>query len=504
MIKRSSAAVLTTLTLSHASTSPLYRQLYDGLRRLILTKQLLPGSRLPSVRRLVSELGVSRNTILNAFDQLIAEGYLEPKHGSGTYIAEVLPDERLTVPVNSKSPSLPNQGGRSLSRRGAQLAAVPKMPLPPATSSAERPRAFLATIPDIDAFPRAIWGRFLAKCWRRASYADLLAYQDRAGYPPLRQAIAAYLGTSRGVRCSAEQVIIVAGSQQGIDLTARILLDSGDGVWLADPGYLGAYGAFAGAGAQINPVPVDSEGFNVEIAMARYPQARLAFVMPSHQFPLGVTMSLRRRLALLEWADRANGWILEDDYDSEYRYTGRPLAALQGLDRKNRVIYLGTFSKVLFPALRLGYVVVPPDLIDAFTAALSFTTMQPPILEQMALADFMIEGHFSRHVRRMRALYGERQAVLVEAACRELRGLLDIQAADAGMHLLGWLPDQLVDTEVATHLAGRGIDTHPLSSYSFKSGAGGALLLGYTALQEWEIKEGVQKLARALQQFAPR
>ena len=510
--------MLTTLTLDHTSDQPLYRQLYDGVRRMILSKQLKPGMRLPSIRVLVRELSISRNTVLNAFEQLIAEGYLEAKHGSGTYVTQLLPDEIVSPSTGSNISSFQRRTGPLLSQRGAQLVTAPQMPVfsAPVRSEkpraekprAEKPRAFLATIPDLDLFPHAIWERLLTKCWRRASYADLLSCGERAGYRPLREAIAAYLGTARGVQCTADQVIIVAGSQQGIDLSARLLLDPGDGVWLADPGYLGAYGAFVGAGAQIHSLPVDDEGMDVALGIANHPQARLAFVMPSHQFPLGVTMSLKRRLTLLEWADHADAWILEDDYDSEYRYVGRPLAALQGLDKTGRVIYLGTFSKVLFPGLRLGYVVVPPELVDPFTASLFFATQQPPILEQMVMADFISEGHFARHIRRTRTRYAERQAMLVESAQRELAGLLDVRSAESGMHLLGWLSDDFLarnisDKEVTDHLAEHQIDTIPLSTYCFGSGSGGALLLGYTALNEQQIRHGVQTLADALYRYSP-
>lgn len=500
MRQPSQNSVLTTLVLNHTSAQPLYAQLYDGIRRMILSQQLMPGTRLPSIRVLAKELGISRNTVLNAFDQLIAEGYLEAKQGSGTYIAHLLSDEALPIPINYTSQSPQQRTGPLLSQRGRQSVAAPQMPSPTLPLSQGKPRAFLGTIPDLALFPYTIWERLLANCWRRASYADLLSFGDRGGYRPLREAIAAYLGTTRGVQCTADQVIMVAGSQQGLDLTARLLLDPGDGVWLEDPGYLGAYGAFVGAGAQVYPVPLDAEGLDVAKGMTDYPQARLAFVTPSHQFPLGVTMSLRRRLALLEWANHANAWILEDDYDSEYRYVGRPLAALQGLDKRGRVIYLGTFSKILFPGLRLGYLVVPPDLVDPFLAGLFFATQQPPILEQMVMADFITEGHFARHIRRSRTCYAERQSILIEAAQRELTDVLHIQASEAGMHLLGWLTEKTADRDVATLLARHQIDVIPLSTYRFTPATEGALLLGYTALSEQQIRQGVYTMARALKQ----
>jgi GntR family transcriptional regulator/MocR family aminotransferase len=368
------------------------------------------------------------------------------------------------------------------------------MPGPLVPQERGKPRAFRQGVPALGAFPRALWGRLLARSWRRSSY-ELLNY---GGQPALHEAIAAYLGTGRGVRCTAEQVIVVAGSQQGLDLAARVLLDPGDAAWIEDPVYPGAYGALLGAGASVTPVPVDDEGLDIAAGVQRCPAARLAFVTPSRQFPLGVTMSLRRRLELLGWATCANAWIIEDDYDSEYRYTGRPLAALQGLDREDRVIYVGTFSKVLFPALRLAYLVVLPDLVDVFSTARFFAVQQPPLLEQSALADFMAEGHFSRHIRRMRTLYAERQAALVEAARGDLAGRLDVQPAEAGMHLLGWLPEGVDDRLASQRAAAHGVDAFPLSRYCLESVHRGALVLGYTAVDEHEIRRGVSGLARAL------
>jgi GntR family transcriptional regulator / MocR family aminotransferase len=293
-------------------------------------------------------------------------------------------------------------------------------------------------------------------------------------------------------------VIVVAGSQQALDLTARLLLDEGDAAWIEDPGYLGARGALLGAGASLVPVPVDGEGLDVQAGQARNPEARLIYVSPSHQYPYGVTMSLPRRLALLESASRAGAWVLEDDYDSEYRYAGRPLAALQGLDGEGRVIYLGTFSKVLFPALRLGYMVVPPDLVDGFVAARALVDRHSPTLDQAALADFIADGHFARHIRRMRALYAERQAILVEAATHGLAGVLDVSTAEAGMHLVGWLPPGVDDVEASRQAAAHGVEAPPLSLYSLEPPRHGGLLLGYTAVGEKEIRDGVQRLAKAL------
>jgi GntR family transcriptional regulator/MocR family aminotransferase len=339
--------------------------------------------------------------------------------------------------------------------------------------------------------------RLLARRWRNPP-RELLGYSPSEGYRPLREAIASYLGQARAVLCEAGQVIIVAGAQQALDLVARLILNPNDAAWIEDPGYLGTRAAFVGAGARLVPVPVDEEGLDVTAGAAHAPAARLAYVSPSHQYPLGVTMSLARRLALLEWASRSGAWVIEDDYDSEYRYAGRPLAALQGLDKDGRVIYLGTFSKVLFPSLRIGYIVVPPDLVDAFAAARGVLSRFTPSMDQAVLADFINDGHFARHIRRMRTLYAERQAVLVEAARRELDGLLEVNPHEAGIHLVGWLADGADDREASKAASEAGVDAQALSSFSIKHRSRGGLLLGYAGYDERQIRVGVRKLATAL------
>jgi GntR family transcriptional regulator / MocR family aminotransferase len=483
---------LPDLRLDPAAPHPLHHQLYDGLRTAILSGRLAAGARLPSTRALADELDVSRNTVLDAYAQLLAEGYAEGKVGSGTYVSRALPDDLLHVHADRFAlPATSERRGPS--RRGALLAATP-------VSTAReygRPRAFGPGLAAFDTFPFEIWARLMLRRWRRPP-PELLSYGDPAGYRPLREAIAAYLNAARGVRCTAEQVIVVAGSQQGLDLAARVLLDPGDPAWIEDPGYMGARGALGSAGARLVPVPVDAEGIDVAAGVERCAEARMAYVTPSHQFPLGVTMSLPRRLALLEWARRAGAWLLEDDYDSEYRYAGRPLPALQGLDGEGRTVYLGTFSKVLFPSLRLGYMVVPSDLLDAFVSARALADRHGPSVEQATLADFIVEGHFARHIRRTRALYAARRAALMEAARHELAGLLDLAASDAGMHLVGWLPTGVDDRVASRRAAARGVDAPPLSAYAIGPLARGGLLLGYAAVDEREIREGVERLAAAL------
>jgi GntR family transcriptional regulator/MocR family aminotransferase len=481
------------LAIDRNSAAPLHRQLYAELRDAVLNGRLSPGARLPSTRALSQDLGLSRNTVCGAFDQLLAEGYLEGKTGSGTFVADALPEELLHArparPVASRS------GGPSpgLSRRGRVLAGISVRP----GTEDGAPRAFRPGIPALDMFPRDLWARMAARLLRHAR-AELLTYASAAGYGPLRRAIAEYLGAARGVRCSAAQVIVTAGSQQALDLCARVLLDPGDAAWTEDPGYLGARGALMAAGVRCVPIAVDAEGLSVAEGEARAPRARMACVTPSHQYPLGVTMTLGRRMALLAWARRNRSWIVEDDYDSEFRYAGRPLAALQGLDASDHVIYTGTFSKVLFPALRLGYMVVPESVVEAFASARALADRQAPVLEQALAAEFLSEGHFARHIRRMRTLYAERQEALVSAAHRELGGMLEISPADAGMHLAGWLPAHISDQEASRKAAAGGVTAPAVSAYSVRHRTSPGLLLGYAALNVRQIREGVRKLAAAM------
>ena len=477
---------------------PLYRQLYDALRAAILDGRLARGHRLPSTRHLAVQLGVSRNTVLGAFDQLLAEGYLEGRVGSGTRVALALPDEAKHAAASGPTAAAlaARSGRRGPSRRGLLLAATP-------VSVARRlpDRPFRAGVPDLAAFPFDVWSRLWARRWRRPPHA-LLDYADPAGYLPLREAIAGYLAHARAVRCEPRQVLIVSGSQQALDVAARVLLDPSDQVWVEDPGYGGARGAFIAAGAQVVPVPVTSAGLDVEAGRALAPAARLAYVTPSHQFPLGVAMPLGRRLALLEWARSADAWIVEDDYDSEYRYANRPLAALQGLDDDGRVVYIGSFSKVLFPGLRLGYLVVPKDLVAACAAARALVDRHPPTLDQVVLADFIAEHHFERHLHRMRALYAERQAALVAAAQQHLAGLLEVPPADTGMHLVGWLPGGVPgdgsDRRAAERAWAAGVEVQPLAAYTWGTPVRPGLVLGYAAVGAADIRHGVHHLALAL------
>src|SRR6266850_5203871 len=408
----------------------LYRWLYGELRAAILDGRLRPGSRLPATRDLASAYRLSRATIVTAFDQLKSEGYVEGRSGSGTYVSQVLPEQLLDVRGPRAEKRLPH--------RRVALSSYARR-LQPFRGASPRPmRAFRANQPALDLFPTTLWAQVAARRLRRVS-TNLLAGGEALGYRPLREAVAGYLNSSRGVKCTPDQVLILSGAQEALDRTARILLNPGDPVWMEEPGYPGAAVVFRALGARICAVPVDAEGLDLYRGRRKWKSARLAYVTPAHQFPLGVTMSLRRRLALLEWARRSGTLIFEDDYDSEYRYSGRPIPAMQGLDRSGVVIFAGSFSAVLFPALRLGYLVVPAEMVDVFAAAESVSTHHPPLLEQAVLCDFIIEGHFARHIRRMRELYAERLQVLLESAKERFSGLLEISSVEAGLQTIGWL-----------------------------------------------------------------
>jgi len=505
---------------------PLYRWLYEELRSAILAGHLRSGARLPATRDLAAQYRLSRPTVVTAFEQLRAEGYVEGRVGSGTYVSKTLPDELLHAPrltagarvrqrqrrlsayarrlrlaqagvrpeANGEGTRTPTSTQPHTGARAGTLA--PTLTLAPIPKY--RPaRAFRANQPALDQFPTALWAQVAARRLRRVS-TQLLAGGEALGYRPLRETVAEYLNTSRGVKCARDQVVIISGVQQALDRAAHLLLDPGDRVWMENPGYPGAAAAFRAVGAAISPVPVDSEGLNLE-AGRKLPKPRLVYVTPAHQFPLGVTMSLRRRLALLEWAGKTGTIIFEDDYDSEYRYSGRPIPALQGLDRSQSVIFTGSFTDVLFPALRLGYMVLPPALVDIFAAAEAISTHHPPLIDQAILCDFIREGHFARHVRRMRELYAERLSVLLESARAKLPGLLEIPAVEAGLRTVGWLQGGISAEQAAQRATKRGVEVVPLRRYAHGCIRREGVVLGFAAVHGGELKRGVEELARALE-----
>ncbi len=456
--------------------------IYRRVRGAILDGNLAPGARLPSTRALAAELAVSRTTAEEAFEQLVAEGFLVRRVGDGTYVSSALPAR----PTTPRGPA----PGVALSRRGALVAGTPTH------EDKVRVRAFRGGQPDVLAFPLRTWRRLLSQRLGRRG-ARLLDYGEAQGFRPLREAIAAHVATSRGVRCAADQVIVLSSSQQALDLTARLLLDPGDEVWLEDPCYPGALGAMRTAGATVVPVPVDDAGLDVDAGRGAAPRARLAVVTPSHQYPLGVVLSLERRLALLDWAAAAGAVVLEDDYDSEFRYGGRPIAAIQGLDRAGRVVYVGTFSKALYPSLRLAYAIVPEALVDAYVRARRLVDGHPPVLLQAVVADFMEGGHFVAHLRAMCARYGERRAALVEAVRAELGGAARLGPAGAGLHATLHL-DRARDVAVHRRALERGVDAPPLSALALGSGSWNGLILGDAALAPSAIRAGVRVLAASL------
>ena len=488
MPSRANNAALAPVHVDRDRAEPLHRQVYRDLVQLILCGRLRPAARMPSSRMLADDLGVARNTVLLALEQLHSEGYVETRHGSGTYVSRDLPDVR---PVEPSRRATARSRPPALAKRSGLLARQADLPL--------RSRGLLGPgEPDCAGFPFDLWARLLAGSWR-APDRRLLLGEEPAGLPALREAIAEYLAAARGVRATADAVVIVAGIRQALAVVARLLLDPGDVVWLENPGYPGLRSPLTAAGARLVPVDVDSEGLRIP-ATGEAP--RLICVAPSHQYPLGMTMTAARRLALLDHARKVNAWIFEDDYDSEWRYAGRPLPAMQGLDQDGRVLYAGTFSKVLFPSIRLGYVVLPAALREPFLAARQALDDQPGVFAQPALAQFVLGGHLATHLRRQRRRYKARQALLLDAADRHLRGLLDLAPDAGGMHLIGYLhPDlaaRMDDREASRRAAAVGITTPPLSSHWLGPAKRQGLLLGYTALPERQVDTVVRRLAKAL------
>jgi GntR family transcriptional regulator/MocR family aminotransferase len=482
------------VALDRRSRVPMNRQIYASIRDAIRAGRLAARTRLPASRVLARDLSVSRTTVVLAYEQLEAEGYITGRRSAGSFV-EDLPLESLAPRNRARSALDPSQ--EQVARRLVALAR--QAAGPPHVHAAPVP--FRIGEPALDLFPARLWARLYSKQTRRSAGSPL-GYGGVGGYLPLRAAIADYVRSTRAVNTSADQVIITRGAQQAIHLAVRVLLAPGDRVWVEDPGYLTARAIFQSAGAAVVPVPVDAEGLIVSDGMARAPRARLAYVAPSHQFPLGATMTLARRLALLEWASRSGAWVLEDDYDSEFRYAGPPLASLQGLDTAERVVYIGTFSKTMFPALRLGYAIVPSALADAFLAAQALVDHVAPTFEQMALREFIEDGHFSRHVRRMRAEYASRQEALLAGISRELEGLVHAAPAEAGMHVVGWLSSRGADAAAISNRArADGVEAAPLSAWTMAAPRPPALLLGFAAVRPRTMPAALAILRRAI---APR
>ncbi|MDN7140031.1 PLP-dependent aminotransferase family protein [Pseudomonas sp. JQ170] len=491
-MKSPAGLLLSGIELDRDSTTPLYRQLYLQIRKQILTGRLQGGIRLPSTRTLSQELNLSRITLLNAFDQLIAEGFLVSRTGAGTYVGDEWERAGGAEPQPPAPPKLSALSQSMLSLRSDHFRGVSY-----AHCGTGTPTSFLPSHGAFEAFPQAVWKRLLSRHAQKPSKA-LLGYGELQGLPELRQAIAEYVFDARGIDCSAEQVVIVSGAQQAFNLLAMLLLDPDNAVWMEDPGHIAARIAFQAHGCRVIPVRIDDQGIDVQQGIADCADARLAFTTPSRQHPLGVTLSHGRRLELIDWAARHERWIIEDDCDSELRYSGRQLPALYAMDQSDRVIYVGTFSKVLFPSLRLGYVILPKPLVEPFCTIRAVMDRSPPTLLQAVTADFMREGHFIGHIRRMRVLYQARQQCLVDTLERVLGGFFNITPVDAGMHLIAWLPPHLDDQQVARQLAEQGVHTYALSDYCLQRYLPPALLIGFAGTPQGEAPAKVQALAQAL------
>jgi GntR family transcriptional regulator/MocR family aminotransferase len=479
---------------------PLHRRLYAGLRRAILEDRLRPGARLPSSRALARELSLSRNTVLQAYEQLVAEGYAVARTGAGTFVAEALPGGRRLPRAQPKSRSAsavaPSAAGARIRSRIPAHAATWSLPREPVDID------FRYGEPAYADLPMETWARRLGRRARRLS-ARRLAYQEPGGAPELREALAEYLGRVRGVVCEPDRIIIVHGSQQAIELCTRLYVDPGDGVVLEEPHYTGFSFCAAAAGGRIESIPCDEEGLRVD-RLEDVASVKLACVTPSHQFPSGGVLPLARRLALLDWAGRRGVMVLEDDYDGEFRFEGRPLDCLQSLDPDGRVVYVGTASKVLFPALRIGWAVVPRHAVELFRSAKAIHDTGTATLEQLAFADFVAEGDLDRHVRRARRRHGLRRAALLEAMTDELGDRAEVVGADAGVHVLVRLRELSRAKGRALRAACRvrGVGVYPAAPFYSRPPRHAELLLGYAALDESAIREGVCRLRAAIDEVA--
>ncbi|MGF6775028.1 PLP-dependent aminotransferase family protein [Paraburkholderia sp. GAS334] len=502
--------------LDRTATEPVYRQVLRLMQQAILTGQFPPGAKLPSSRTLAGDLGIARNTVLHVYDQLTAEGYVISTTGSGTYVADTRPDSAavsarrippsVVAPAGANSTAtaageatLPPQAPRErrgLSSRGSRL-------IDKAGVSLKQWGAFMPGVPDVAEFPARTWSRLQARLWKEAN-PDLLTYAPGGGYRPLRRALSDYLRVARSVNCTPDQIIITTGIHQSIDLAVRLLTDVGDRAWVEEPCYWGARSVLQSSGLTLVPVPIDEEGLNPREQDLQNPP-RLALVTPSHQYPLGMVMSLARRRTLLEFARQHGVWIIEDDYDSEFRYGSRPLASLQGLDESGQVIYVGSLGKMLFPGLRIGYMIAPEHLVDTFRTGVAELYREGQLMQQAVLTEFIMDGYLTSHVRRMRALYGERRQILIDAITAHFGGTLPVMGDEAGLHLVLGLPDHANDREVVAAAYDAGVIVRPLTAYY--SGEGPVrrgLLLGYACVPNEKIGPAFATLARIIEQTALR
>jgi len=477
--------VRTPIVVNRRLPIPLHRQIYEEWRTGILEGRFARGDRMPSTRELAAALRVSRATVAAAYEQLIAEGYLDAQHGSGTFVCRDLPDSPVKParPAAAGKPARPPVRLSAFARRLAPMAGTP-----PRTPSRPGVLNLSTDGPTFEQFPFGIWRR-LVRRHLQVQGPGLFQYASAGtGHAALRETLAAYLSRSRALRCQADQIVIAGGSQQALDLCVRVLVDAGDEVAVEDPSYAGARQLFAAGGARIRPVKVDRDGL---VVAALPPSARLVYITPSHQFPTGASMSLTRRLELLEWARVRGAVIVEDDYDSEYRYSGAPLPALQGLSHAAPVVYVGTFSNVMFPGLRLGYLVLPPDLVEPFARAKWLADRHTAHLEQAALADFIGEGHLERHIRRMRRVYKQRRDVLLEALDRAFGTRVTVLGDAAGMHLVV----RFDSGAVAARAARVGVELASTRPYYAAEAPAHEFIVRFSGLSERAIREAVKRLA---------
>jgi GntR family transcriptional regulator/MocR family aminotransferase len=492
---RSRWADLLDLAVDATSETPLLQQVYQLLRGAILAHALTPGSRLPSTRQLADRLGVSRTSVLSAYDQLLAEGYVEGRAGSGTYVTQDVPQPPIAPAVLKTPGSKPT--GRRLSSAGTRFRKLAQTLSPPEDIP------FSTGCCSVDAITIESWRRIGSKQMKTLEKVNL-HYADPIGELSLRIEVAQYLRAARAVRCEPEQIIIVSGAQQALDLSLRALVNPGDSVWIEDPGYLGARAAVRAVGANLIPVPVDESGLVVSAGIVAEANARAAYITPSHQYPTGAVLSMRRRLEILAWARDHDAWIIEDDYDSEFRYVGRPLAALQGIDDDARVIYVGTLSKMLFPGARVGFAVVPKDLVDVFTGAKFVTDRQPPTLQQAMVADFMRSGFLTGHIRRMRLQYREARDVVVAAITQYMGDLVEVEVPECGIQLIVRFKDDISDVEVANKARAKGIVVKPVSSLYLNAPARQGLLLGYSGFDPRMLRSAARQLAEVVRSTRPK
>ena len=470
--------------------TPSYHWLRDALREQIKSGMLRPGQRVPATREIARQYDLARGTVLAAIDDLKAEGYLQGIRGSGTFISDVLP-ERL---LQAKSISADRRQPRTVDT--PRISSYGKRVKPFSYFVNPLSLAFRTNLPALDLFPTTLWAQVASRRLRRTSSSQLLGCDVR-GYAPLREVIAQYLRTARGVRCDPEQVIVVSGIQEALDLAARLLLNPGDRVLLEDPGYQVAFAALTAAGAKVISVEIDEQG--AAPTRQSFRDARLMYVTPGHQFPTGITMPLRRRVEILERAREARTYIFEDDYDSEYRYSGSPIPAMQGIDQNNLVIFAGSFNKVLFPSLRMGYMVLPHSLVDVFAMTKALVTRHHTVLDQAVICDFIEQGHFGRHLRRTRKVYAQRLEALSYHARKHLSGFLDLSDIEAGLQIPAWLKQGFNAEMVCAAAAARKVDVVPISRYCRRPLGKEGLQVGFAAVDEDAIEKGVVQLARAFE-----